>query len=250
MARTKPVKKNDKTMIRQLKQKLLTANHILEREQLATPFGHVSVRIPGTETFLITRSVSPGVATMDDIVVCDMEGKIVQGKFKDTYSEVVIHTGVYKRRKEFNSVIHSHSQYVIALSMAGHTVLPANAQAAVVGLEPIAVFEKMLFIDQPALGEEIAELLGPNKAVLLRGHGAVVVGDRIEDVIMTARMLETSARSQWMARAVGELRLFTDQERQELVEYFRRIDRPGHGSYREWAYYEEVLKRERRLTRK
>jgi hypothetical protein len=55
--------------------------------------------------------------------------------------------------------------------MAETTVLPANLQATFVGLEPIAVYKKMVFIDKPALGEEVADLLGPNKAVILKGHG-------------------------------------------------------------------------------
>lgn len=32
------------------------------------------------------------------------------------------------------------------------------------------------------------------------------------------------------------------QERQELVDYFKRVSRTGHGSFREWAYYEFKLK--------
>lgn len=231
--------------IKQLKEKLILANKILELEKLATPFGHVSVRIPDTDTFLITRSVAPGTATMDDILICDMDGKILQGKYDDTYSEVVIHTGVYKKRKEFNSVIHSHSSHVIALSMADITVLPADLQAAIVGLEPIALYKKMVFIDKPELGEEVADLLGPNKAVILKGHGAVVVGKSIEDAIWAARILETSAKFQWMARCVGELASVTDQERRELVEFFKRVSRTGHGSFREWAYYEFKLNKPR-----
>jgi L-ribulose-5-phosphate 4-epimerase len=154
--------------IKQLQQRLLIANRILDLEKLATPFGHISARIPGTETFLITRSISPGAAVMNDILVCDMDGKILQGKYNDTYSEVVIHTAVYKKRKDVNSVVHFHSTYVIALSLAGHTVLPANLQATVVGLEPIAVYQRMIFIDNPHVGGEVADLLGTNKAVILK----------------------------------------------------------------------------------
>jgi len=235
---------SDEAEIKQLQEKLVLANKVLESEKLATPFGHVSVRIPGSETFLITRSVSPGLATLEDILVCDMNGKILQGKYTDTYSEVVIHTGVYRKRREFNSVVHSHSPYVIALSMAETTVLPANLQATFVGLEPIAVYKKMVFIDKPALGEEVADLLGPNKAVILKGHGAVVVGKSIENAICAARILETSAMFQWMARCVGKLALVTEEERQILAEYHIKTDTAGHGGSREWTYYESKLSNE------
>jgi ribulose-5-phosphate 4-epimerase/fuculose-1-phosphate aldolase len=164
----------DQATVTQLKEKLLVANKILDYLKMATPFGHISVRIPGTETFLITSSVAPGVATMDDILVCDMNGKVVEGKSKSTYSEVVIHTGVYKKRKDVNSVVHSHSQYVIGLSMGGHTVLPVNTNAFAAGFDPIAVYEKVYLINQPKQGEEVADLLGQNRTVILKGHGAVI----------------------------------------------------------------------------
>ena len=70
----------DKAAIDQLKEKVVLANKILDYENLARPLGHVSVRIPGTDTFLITGSVAPGQATIDDIVICDMNGKVLQGK--------------------------------------------------------------------------------------------------------------------------------------------------------------------------
>jgi len=236
---SKPAKAN----INELKKKLIVANKILESEKLATPFGHVSIRIPGTETFLITRGVSPGMAALDDILVCDMEGKILRGKYDDTYSEVVIHTEVYKKRKDFQSVIHSHSTYVIALSMAGMTVLPANLQALNLGPEPIALYPKMGFVDKPEMGEEIADLLGPNRAVILKGHGAVIAGVSVEEAIYGARILETSAMSQWMARCLGPLALPTEEEKKELKVYHKSVERPGHGSAREWAYYETKLKK-------
>jgi len=232
-----------KTNINELKKKLIVANKILESEKLATPFGHVSIRIPGTETFLITRSVAPGAATLNDILVCDLNGTILQGKYKDTYSEVVIHSGAYKIRKDFNSVVHSHPPYVIALSSAGLTVLPSNLQATSLGPEPIAVFGKMVFIDRLEWGEEIAALFGPNSAVILKGHGAVAAGTSVEEAIYATRILETSAMTQWRARCVGTLVMPTEEEEQILTAYHQSVKRPGHGGAREWAYYESKLKK-------
>ena len=233
----------DEATIKQLKEKLIIANKILDMLKMATPFGHISVRIPDTDTFLITRSVAPGIATMDDIVVCDMNGKVLEGKYKSTYAEVVIHTGVYKKRKEFNSVIHSHSPYVIALSMAETTVLPTDITSIVAGPQPIAVFKKVVLIDKPELGEEAADLLGPNKAVILKGHGALVVGKSIEDAIYVARNLENTAMLQLMALSAGKLVPLTEQEKQPLIEFYKWADRPGMAADREWTYYSSMIKK-------
>ena len=244
-----PLGNVSKVVIKQLKGKLLLANKALEFLKMATPFGHVSVRIPGTETFLITGPVAPAMATMEDIVVCDMNGNVLQGKYRKTYSEVAVHTGVYKKRKEFNSVVHSHSTYVIALSLANLTVLPASLNSNLLGrlpnglCKPIGLYKKVVLIDRQTFGEEVADLLGPNKAVILKGHGAMVVGNSIEDAIFTARNLETAAMLQWMANCVGNVVPLTPKEIIQLNETRKWRNQPLMAEDREWKYYEHLLRK-------
>lgn len=240
-----PARAADPTVIKELKGKLLLANQIMDRENLARPLGHISVRIPGTETFLITRNVAPGMAVLeDDILVCDMDGQVIQGKYPRTFSEVVIHTGIYRKRKDIMSVAHTHTRYAIALSMTGADLLPASFEAIGVGPEPIATFSRLVFIDTPELGEEIADLLGPNKAVILRAHGSVAVGRSIEEATITALKLEQAAQLQLIASSAGKVTAFTDQEKQPLIEFLNKTEMRGGTttSYgRGWAYYEHVL---------
>ena len=234
----------DEATIQKLKEKLALANMILEYEKMATPFGHVSARIPGTETFLIAGgAVAPGMVTMEDMVVCDMDGKVLQGKHKRTYSEVVIHTEAYKKRKDMNSVVHTHTPYVIALSLLDHTVVPADLSSLSLGPEPIALYKKMVFIDIPDFAAEVSDLFGPNKAVILRGHGAVVVGKSIEDAMFTAKILENSAMLQFMVRSAGKLAPLTEQEKAPVIEFIKKMDQSGIGGQREWGYYEFKLRK-------
>ena len=58
----------DSSELEELKQKLVDGCHILDREGITDGFGHVSVRIPGTEAFLTLAGVSPGCATLDRLV--------------------------------------------------------------------------------------------------------------------------------------------------------------------------------------
>ena len=81
-------------VLRELKEKLILAGRILDMEDLVRPLGHITVRVPGTETFLITRGVSPGMATVDDVLVCDMDGNVIEGKYSRTFGEVLAHAGV------------------------------------------------------------------------------------------------------------------------------------------------------------
>jgi ribulose-5-phosphate 4-epimerase/fuculose-1-phosphate aldolase len=236
----------DNATIEQLKEKVILANKILDMENLARPLGHVSVRIPGTETFLITGSVAPGQATIDDIVICDMNGKVLQGKYQRTYSEVVIHTGVFKKRPEYNSVIHSHSPYVIALSMTETPILPASFEAIELGSQPIALYKKIVFVDKPELGEEVAAMLGPNLAVTLKGHGALVVGRTIEEATIMAVKLEIAAKLQLLASSAGKVVPFTEAEKKPLNDFLTAVNQKGGtiNSYgRAWAYYENLFKK-------
>jgi len=236
----------DETTIKQLKNKLVLANKILDLENLAKPLGHISVRVPATDTFLITQNVAPGMATLDDIVVCNMEGKVIEGKYPRTFSEVVIHTGVYKKRKDVQSVVHTHSPYVIALSMVEIPVLPASHEALELCSEPIAIYKKIVFVDKPGLGEEIADLFGPNKAVMLKGHGAVILGKSIEEAAIMAVKLELSAKLQLLAMSAGKLVPFTEQEKTPVLEFLRMVEQKGGTttSYgRAWIYYESLFKK-------
>lgn len=234
----------DEAALKQLKEKLITAGRIMDLLKLATPFGHVSVRIPGTETFLITRAVAPGVATVDDVLVCDLNGKVLEGRYKTTFTEVVAHSEVYKKRPDINSVIHSHSPYVIALSLTGATVVPSDVQFPQIGPEPVAVYKRVVLLDKPQFAAEAADLLGADKAVILRGHGALCVGRSIEDVLYVARNLENSAMIQLLARSAGKLIPLTEEEKAPIAEYRKRADMlPGTGADREFTYYSTMVHR-------
>ena len=236
----------DEAMIKELKEKLIIASKILDMEGLARPMGHISVRIPDTETFFITRSIAPGMATLDDIVVCNMEGRVVEGKYSRTFGEVMGHVGVYKRRKDIQSVAHTHSPNVIALTMTETTLLPASVQALKAGYDPIGLYKKIAMLEIPEVGEEVAALIGSNKVVLLKGHGAVVVGKSIEETTISAIDLEVAAKLQVLASSAGKLVTFTDQEKEPLIKFLKMMETQGGTASpygRAWEYYKSLLKK-------
>jgi ribulose-5-phosphate 4-epimerase/fuculose-1-phosphate aldolase len=112
-----------------------------------------------------------------------------------------------------------------------------------VGPQAIGLYKKVVLIDRQTFGEEVADLLGPNKAVILKGHGAVVVGNSIEDAIFTARNLETAAMLQWMASCVGNVIPLTPQEIIQLNETRKWRNQPLMAEDREWKYYEHLLRK-------
>jgi ribulose-5-phosphate 4-epimerase/fuculose-1-phosphate aldolase len=228
-----------------LKEKLIIACKILDREGLARPMGHISVRIPGTETFLITRSIAPGMATLEDIVVCNLEGNVIEGKYPKTFGEVMGHVAVYKKRNDIQSVAHTHSPYVVALSMTDTTLLPASIEALKLGYDPIGFYKRMIHLEKLETGEEVADLIGTNRVVILKGHGAAVVGKSIEETTVSCAELEKAAKLQVIATSTGKLKVMTESEIEPVITFLRTMDAQGGTASpygRTWEYYKSQLK--------
>ena len=71
-------------------------------------WGNISVRDPETGLVYLTPSAMPyDTITADDVVVCDLDGNIVEGTRKPTI-ETGMHLAIYRSRKDVNAVIHTH----------------------------------------------------------------------------------------------------------------------------------------------
>ena len=80
--------------LNELKHTLVTACHILDREGITDGYGHVSARVPGTTTFLTIANVSPGLASVDWLILMDCDGKYQAGA-KIPPNEWPIHACVF-----------------------------------------------------------------------------------------------------------------------------------------------------------
>jgi len=184
---------------------LIDAGHILEAEgQGDLTRGHVSARVPGDPArfFMKPHGFGFDEISLDNLVTCDLAGEKVAGRAR-RHSEVYIHSEVYKARPDVGSVIHTHSPHAVALSATGRALLPIS-QPAVAFAEGLPVFTDTIeLIRTPALGAAVARALGGCKAVLLRNHGAVVVGATVEEATVLTLMLDHACRIQLLAEAAG-----------------------------------------------
>ena len=242
----------DEHTIDELKEKLITANRILDMEELIRPQGHVSVRIPGTDTFLITRAIAPGMATIDDIVVIDaLTAEVISGKYTSTFGEVMAHAAIYQRRKDVNAVAHTHSLYVRVLSIAetGETLfLPISFEIMKVAFEPETIgFYREIWHLAKAYSKacfEVADMLGENRVVVLKSHGAMIATKSIEETTAIAINLEEAAKLQVMARSLGPLVPYTAEEKQRQVNFLKPLEKRGGTASvygRAWEYYKFKL---------
>lgn len=196
----------------ELKLKVAMACRMLCLAELVDYSGHISVRIPGTDRFLINgHPISRAAVMPDDVVTFDLEGNRVDGKW-NLPSELPMHSRVYRARKDVNSVAHLHNRMVVVLSMAGKELVPASNPGGLFGPGAIPVYHDPALIHTNEQGDAVARALGMREALILRGHGSVVAGDTIEWVFAGCIDLEESALRFYMASTLGPVRAYTEDE--------------------------------------
>lgn len=100
---------------------LITANHVLHYNSVVDAYGHVSVRNPSNpNTFFLSASVAPAlVSNLDDLVEYKVEdASAVKEDAPRGYLERYIHSEIYKKYSEVNSVVHAHAEAVIPFSVS------------------------------------------------------------------------------------------------------------------------------------
>jgi len=198
-----------------LKQQLADAIQMMERARLLDFNGHMSVRVPDTEYMMInTRKSSRASVTVGDLVIIDMDGRLVEGS-DEAPSEYYIHTEIYRRRPEVQSISHIHPQWSTLFSITQIPLRPVIIQGAVLG--DVRIFQKPNLINTKELGEELAVALGQDCAILMKAHGAVVAGQSVVETFVLSYYLEENAYRQYMAAQLGYAHSLTEDEVKEMA---------------------------------
>jgi len=209
--------------ISDLKKKLAMSSRMLFSAELVDYSGHISARIPRTDHFLILpHPVSRATVVADDIVVADFEGNLVEGKYRAP-SEVFMHARAYKARNDIQSVAHLHNHMVATLSMVDKPFFPASSNpGAFFGPGPMPVYMDPALIHTIDQGDAVARTLGKGDAVILRGHGSMVVGQSIEWVFAACVDLEEAAARFYKASLLGPVRVYTEDETHRVMKGRRK----------------------------
>jgi len=224
-----------------LREDVALANRIAHATGMVTAFGHVSARVPGTDTFLIPPRASPMLATAAGLLTVDVEGRVVDGAGAPN-SELWIHARIYAARPDVGGVAHVHAPSCVVLGQIGQTVRPLHNSGAVAGDVP--VYERVGLIRTRALGDSVAAALGHRRAMLLRGHGANVADADVRRAVVVACFLEEAARLQVgaLAAAGGDEGRISFYDAEEADRLRQELDTPV-SMERAWDYYSAVAGR-------
>jgi ribulose-5-phosphate 4-epimerase/fuculose-1-phosphate aldolase len=190
---------------------LVAANRILVDQGVLDGYGHVSARHDRDPArFLMSRSIAPELVTAADVLEYGLDSEPVAAAGRTSYLERFIHGEIYRARPDVRAVVHSHSPSVIPFGATGVPLRPLyHMSAFLAGGVPVwdiraaAGGATDMLVRTPALGRALAQTLGPRPVVLMRGHGVVVVGTSLPQVVFRSVYTEVNARLQAQALALG-----------------------------------------------
>jgi L-ribulose-5-phosphate 4-epimerase len=167
--------------------------------------GNVSARVPGQDLLVIKPSgVSYDDLTPDNMVVCDLDGRVVDGEHAPS-SDTAAQAYVYRHLPHVGGVVHTHSPYATAWAARGEPIpcvltMVADEFGGDIPVGPFAV------IGDDSIGRGIVETLRDSRspAVLMQNHGVFAVGPTARAAVKAAVMCEDVARTVHLSRQLGD----------------------------------------------
>jgi L-ribulose-5-phosphate 4-epimerase len=195
---------------REIQEECYQANLLLPKYQLIDlTFGNVSVADRARGVFAIKQSgVDYSVMTASDMVVVDLEGKVVEGSLRPS-SDTPTHRRLFQAFSDIRSIVHTHSRYAVSFAQAVRGI-------PCFGTTHADYFYGEVPVTRPMTAEEIAsgyewetgnviierfQKLNPNEicAVLVAHHGPFAWGPGGAKAVENAAALEIVAEMAYRA---------------------------------------------------
>ncbi len=198
---------------------LVLANRILSQQGVLDSSGEVSLRSDRRpDRYFLARDTAAARVAEEDILEFALDGEPVDGQARSLPSERFLHAEIYAARPDVRAIVHSHSPAVIPFGLSSVPLRPVYHMSSFLGTG-VKVFEIRqiagmtdLQIRNRALGRAAAEELGPGAVMLMRGHGAVVVGETLPQAVFRAVYTDMNARLQAQAMALGTVTFLEAEE--------------------------------------
>ncbi len=199
---------------------LALANRILANEGVVDAFGHISVRHPSNpDRYLIARYLACELVQPDDIFEMTLDSQPVKPMGARFYSELPIHGCIYQARPDVQAVCHHHSPAMLPYCLTGIELIPVIGLGGTIGKVPFwdsrdEFGDTNLLVTKPEEGHSLARTLGQHAMVLMRRHGATVVGDSLKDCMFRTIYGCLNAEIQSRSMAQGTIAPLTEGEAQ------------------------------------
>ncbi|MPZ76404.1 MAG: class II aldolase/adducin family protein [Deltaproteobacteria bacterium] len=169
--------------------------------------GNFSVRVPNTDTILLTATSSFDSLKPENLALLDLDGRLLEGEINPTSAEIVhMHAVVYKQRPETGAVVHTHSTFATSFALAGRSIAcsyEALVRADMTDGVPLAHYGPR---GSAASVDNIAVALKGTrntKAVLLENHGVLAFGADPAAAARANLIVEEAAQMAVFAEMLG-----------------------------------------------
>ena len=219
-------------------QELREATAILVGEGIIDGFGHVSVRHPerSDRYFMLLGNLDEPT---DDtrVMELDADSNPVHAGPARPSIERFIHGEVYRRRPDVLAVVHTHAPSLIPFGVSAVPLRPLYHLCGFLaeGAPVFDIREKHgvtnMLVTSPEAGQSLAASLGAHALVLMRGHGATVVGGSLKEAVFRAVYATINAQLQPIALQLGQPRFLEPGEARLADELHQAV------LHRPWEYW-------------
>ena len=224
-------------------EELRLATRILAGEGVLDGFGHVSARNPQQEAhYCMVRDNAPDSDDADCIVEFDRESNPVAKDGPPPSIERFIHGEIYKARRDVKAIVHTHAPALVAFGVAATQLRPLYHMCGFLGagapVFDVAQEHGMtnMLVTTPAMGRSLARCLGKSAVVLLRGHGATVVGASLKEAVFRTLYANLNAQVQPVAMQLGNPQYLSAQEAFLADDLHQSVvDRPWKFLAKKWC---------------
>jgi L-fuculose-phosphate aldolase len=200
-------------------QLLWVAQEMLRTNLVEGTAGNVAARLPDGNAVLTPSSLDYLEMTLDDLVVCDMDGNVLEGHRSPT-SEKSLHLTALRDHPEIGATMHCHAKFSTMFALT-RTPIPAVIEEFDVFVGGDVDVAEYRTTGTDELAVEVASHVGKKAAVLMANHGLFAVGKNPKDVLHIAALIERTAEIIWGARVLGTVVPLPDAVNQQFSGYYR-----------------------------
>ena len=183
--------------------------------------GNFSARLPDGNVVLTPSSLPYETMTVDDLVVTDVDGNVLEGKNGPT-TEKQLHLACLKAYDDVHAVIHCHAKFCTMFALTREPIPCAieEVEVYVGGDVPVANYQ---FTGSQELADEVSKWVGDRAAVLMANHGLLTVGKSPKDALKIANLVELTAEIVWGARMLGAIVPLPDATREKMAPIYKML---------------------------
>ena len=200
-------------------QVLWVAKEMLRINLVQGTAGNLGARLPDGNAVLTPSSLDYTDMTLDDLVVCDLDGNVLEGTRSPT-TEKALHLSALREHDNIDATMHCHAKFATMFALT-RTPIPAVIEEFDVFVGGDVEVADYCTTGTDELAKEVAGRVGEKAAVLMANHGLFAVGKSPADVMHIAGLVERTAEIVWGAQRLGDIVPLPPETNAQFAGYYR-----------------------------